>query len=114
MRLYEMLGKATSRSIIIINEIFSSTTLSDALTLGGHMMDALSSLGALSVVVTFLDELASHGEDTVSMMSTVKEEDPAQRTYKIIRKPPDGFAYAMYIAGKHGLTYEHLNRRLKR
>ena len=114
VRLHELLGKATGRSVIIINEIFSSTTLSDALSLGGHMMEAIAALDAPTVVVTFLDELASHGVDTVSMMSTVKEEDPAQRTYKIIRKPPDGLAYAMYIAGKHGLTYEQLNRRLKR
>lgn len=113
-RLHALLGKATSRSVIIVNEIFSSTTLSDALSLGGHMMDAISALDAPTVVVTFLDELASHGAGTVSMMSTVKEEDPAQRTYKIIRKPPDGLAYAMYIAGKHGLTYEQLSRRLKR
>ncbi len=114
VRLHELLSKATNRSVIIVNEIFSSTTLSDALSLGGHMMDALSALGAPALIVTFLDELASHGADTVSMMSTVKEEDPAQWTYKIIRKPPDGLAYAMYIARKHGLTYEQLSRRLKK
>lgn len=114
VRLHEMLSKATSRSIIIVNEIFGSTTLSDALSLGRHMMNSISALDAPTVVVTFLDELASQGEGTVSMMSTVKKDDPAQRTYKIIRKPPDGLAYAMYIAGKHGLTYEQLSRRLKR
>lgn len=114
VRLHELLSKATSKSVIIVNEIFSSTTLSDALSLGGHMMDAFTALGAPTMVVTFLDELASHGADTVSMMSTVKEDNPAERTYKIIRKPPDGLAYAMYIAGKHGLTYEQLGRRLKK
>lgn len=112
-RLYDLLREATIRSIIIVNEIFSSTTLSDALILGGHMMDSISALGAPAVVVTFLDELAFHGPDTVSMMSTVKETDPSQRTYKIIRKPADGLAYAAHIAGKHGLTYEQLSRRLK-
>ena len=112
VRLHGLLEKATSRSIIIVNEIFSSTTLSDALTLGGYMMDAISALGAPAVVVTFLDELASHGSDTVSMMSTVKEDDPTQRTYKIIRKPPDGLAYAMHIASKYRLTYKQLCRRL--
>jgi DNA mismatch repair ATPase MutS len=100
VRLHELLEKATSRSIIIVNEIFSSTTLSDALSLGGHMMDAFTALGAPTMVVTFLDELACHGPETVSMMSTVKEAEPAQRTYKIIKKPPDGLAYAMHIAGK--------------
>lgn len=114
VRLHAIFEKATGRSIIIVNEIFSSTTLSDALLLGRHMMDAVAALGAPAVIVTFLDELASHGAETVSMMSTVREEDPAQRTYKVIRKPPDGLAYAMYLAGKHGLTYEQLDRRLKK
>jgi len=114
VRLRELLDRATDKSIIVINEIFASTTLSDALCLGRHMMEAISALTAPTVIVTFLDELASHGPDTVSMMSTVKKEDPAQRTYKIVRKPPDGLAYALDIARKHGLTYEQLSRRLKK
>ena len=113
MRLHEILEKATAQSILIFNEIFSSTTLSDALALGGHMMDAILSLGAPAVIVTFLDELALYGPETVSMMSTVRKENPSERTFKIIRKPPDGLAYALYIAGKHGLTYEQLSRRIQ-
>ena len=114
VRLHSLLNNATSRSIIIINEIFTSTTLSDALALGKHMMDSLISLGAPTVLVTFLDELAEYSRQTVSMMSTVKEDDTTQRTFKIIRKPPDGLAYAIHIAGKHGLTYEQLRGRLIR
>lgn len=114
VRLHELLSKATSRSVIIVNEIFSSTTLSDALSLGRHMMDAILALDVPTVVVTFLDELATYGPKTISMMSTVKKDDPSERTYKIVRKPPDGLAYAVCIAGKHDLTYEQLSRRLKR
>jgi len=114
VRLRTVLDKATSKSIIIVNEIFASTTLDDALILGQRMMDAFSELGAPTLIVTFLDELASHGEEAVSMMSTVKEYDPTQRTFKIVRKPPDGLAYALHIAGKHKLTYEQLCERLRR
>ncbi len=114
VRLHDLLSKATARSIIIVNEIFSSTTLSDALSLGGHMMDAFAALGAPTMVVTFLDELAEHGPETVSMMSTVNEDDPAERTYRIVRKPPDGLAYALHIAKKHGLAYEQLSERIKK
>jgi DNA mismatch repair protein MutS len=110
LRLRELLDRATDGSIVVINEIFASTTLADALTLGRHMMDALVSRGAAAVVVTFLDELAQYGPETVSMMSTVREDDPACRTYKIVRKPPDGLAYAMHLARKHRLTYEQLSK----
>ncbi len=113
VRFHELLSKATNKSILIINEIFASTTLSDALSLGSHMMDAISELSAPTVIVTFLDELACFGVNTISMMSTVKEEDPTERTFRIVRKPPDGLAYAMSIAEKHGLTYEQLIRKLK-
>jgi DNA mismatch repair ATPase MutS len=89
-----------------VNEIFSSTTLSDALALGGHMMDAISALGAPAVVVTFLDELASHQRENGQHDEYGERGRPGPRTYKIIRKPPDGLAYAMYIAGNTGLTYE--------
>ena len=114
LRLRDLLERATSKSVIIINEIFSSTTLSDALVLGGHMMDAISALGAPTVVVTFLDELASYNPTTVSMVSTVNENDPTERTYKILRKPADGLAYAIHLASKYGLTYMQLCRRLSK
>ena len=112
-RLHRILGRATSKSVIVINEIFSSTTLSDALLLGGRMMDAIAEIGCPAVCVTFLSELAAHGEETVSMMSTVKEDDPTVRTFKIVRKPPDDLAYALHIASKYRLTYRQLTARLQ-
>jgi Mismatch repair ATPase (MutS family) len=112
LRLHAILGKATSRSIIILNEIFASTVTDDAVKLGLLMMDKIAETGAAAVVVTFLDELALHGPETVSMMSTVDSSDNGRRTFKICRKPPDGLAYAVQIAGQYGLTYSTLCRRL--
>ena len=112
VRLRALFDRATKKSVIIVNEIFSSTTLSDALTLGRHMLDKFAALGAVVVAVTFLDELATNGPETVSMMSTVREDNPLERTFKIIRKPPDGLAHAIHIAEKHGLTYKQLCGRL--
>ena len=111
-RLLEMTSKATNKSLIIINEIFSSTTLNDAIFLGDRMMKRLVDLKAPTVIVTFIDELALYSEAAVSMMSTVKDDDPMIRTYRIVRKPADGSAYAIHIASKHSLTYEKLFRRL--
>lgn len=114
VRADEIVRAATSRSLVILNETFASTTTSDARFLGTKLITAISRLGALCVYVTFVDELASLGEQVVSMMSTVVPGRPAERTYKVVRKPADGLAYALAIAEKHDVTYERLRERLQR
>ncbi len=113
VRVRDILRQATSNSIIIMNEIFTSTTLQDAIFLGEKIMQRVVDLDALCVWVTFVDDLACFGEQVVSMVSTVVPENPTLRTYKIVRRPADGLAYAMSIAEKHGLTYRRLRERVK-
>ncbi|MCL6437176.1 MAG: hypothetical protein K6T51_01085 [Rubrobacteraceae bacterium] len=114
VRLHEILREATGESLIVLNESFSSTTLEDAARIGTDLLGRIERLGALCVCVTFIDELATLGEETVSMVGTVDPEDPSVRTFRIVRKPPEGLAYALALARKYGLTYEDLKRRVKR
>jgi DNA mismatch repair protein MutS len=114
VRIRAVLDAATGDSVLVLNETFGSTTLSDARRVGSEVVRRIVALDVLCVFVTFVDELASVSEATVSMMSTVLPDDPATRTYKIVRKPADGLAYAMALAERHGLTRDQIAERIAR
>lgn len=113
IRFYEIFEEATSDSIFLINEIFTSTSLNDAIFLSKKILNKILDLDALCVCVTFIDELSTISEKTVSMVSKVDETNHDRRTFKIERQTADGLSYAISIAQKYDLTYDLIKDRMK-
>ncbi|NOY74693.1 MAG: DNA mismatch repair protein MutS [Kiritimatiellaeota bacterium] len=120
VRIHDLLKRTTSDSIVILNEIFNSTTLKDGVFLGWKILDEISGKDALCLFVTFLEELSRPMRDggalkgkIVSLVSVAHPENPAERTYKIVRKPADGRAYAKVMAEKHRLTHAGIKERIR-
>jgi DNA mismatch repair protein MutS len=112
VRIHEILAAATSRSVIVLNESFASTSLEDALYLGAEFLGRITGQDQLCLYVTFIDQLAALNPACVSMVAEIDPGNLADRTFRVVRKPADGLAYAAAIADKYGLTYQRLKERI--
>jgi len=112
VRIHSILDKCTPSSIVIINELFSSSALPDAVFLGKKVLERIIQLDCPCVYVTFLDELSTL-DKTVSVLSMVRPDNPEVCTFKIMRRPADGLAYAQSIANKYRLSYANIKERIR-
>ena len=108
----ETLAHATDRTLIILNESFSSTATADAQQIGARVLRKIMERKAVAVFVTFLDEL-SDLDGAVSMVAGVGA-DPTLRTFKVERKPADGRAHAVALAEQFELSYDAIVGRVTR
>ncbi|MBO4695795.1 MAG: hypothetical protein J5643_00780 [Lachnospiraceae bacterium] len=108
----ELLGNVTKHSLVIFNELFTSASTVDALSMMRDLLSRLIASGAVCFVVSHTFELAYDSDLYVSLVATVVQDGSFRRTYRLIRKPADGVAYANSIVGKYKLDYEHIRTRL--
>lgn len=113
VRLREILGAATPRSLVVLNEVFTSTSVADAVQLSRWTLDRLLASGCTCVRVTFLTELAAT-PGVVSHVSQVNPDDPTIRTFRVVRQPAGGPTWAETLAIAQGLDHDSLKRRLAR
>ena len=113
-RIHQILSKAKQGDLLILNEIFSSTSLSDAFFLSKEIMQKIIDDDLFCVWVTFIEELSEMNDKTVSMVCEIDHNDVKNRTFKIVRKKADGLAYANSIAKKYHLSFEQIIQRISR
>ncbi|SMD30817.1 MutS-related protein [Picrophilus oshimae] len=110
-RFKKIIDESTDKSVIIINEMLSSTTIMDGIEIGKKIIDLLIKRKCHSVYVTFIHEL-SELNGVKSYVAQVGN-DHIKRAYKIIQEKSNGMAYAHALAEKYGLSYEILIKRIK-
>ena len=106
------MAEATLNSILIMNESFSSTTLNDAIFLSKEVMRKIVALDLICVSVTFLDELATFSDSTVSMVSTVNPQIPLNERSKSSADLRMVWRTPLALAEKYQLTYESVKSRV--
>lgn len=113
-RLRQIMEQCTTNSLIIINELFATTTSHDAYTMGKLILDYLISLDCICLYVTHIYELTQISKKVVSIVAKVSSAKEAIRTYRIVRQPADGHAYANSIVEKYNLTFSQIKERIKK
>ncbi|MCI1290485.1 MAG: hypothetical protein LKG31_02735 [Lactobacillus sp.] len=108
-RLHQIYQQTDKDSIVLINEIFTSTTFDDALLLTKKMMTWLKQKGSLAFIVSFIDELSSL-PGVLSLVSQLKANH--ERSFKMVERSADGNADAVFLLSQYELTSKQIERRV--
>ncbi len=116
-RLGEIFEKVTDRSLVLLDESLSSTGSYEGAYIASEVLEGFSLAGCRCIFSTHLHDLAASVEKInseclprggVRIDNMVAEVCDGDRTFRIVRKMPDGKSYAKDIADKYGLSSEKI------
>ena len=120
-RLSDIFDQISSYSLVLLDESLSSTGSYEGSYIASEILCGFSLAGCRAVFSTHLHDLAAsiEGINTrcstlggVKLDSLVAEVKDGSRSFKIIRKTPDGKSYASDIAEKYGLSFDKINEKI--
>jgi len=112
--LKHIITNATSNSIIILNEVLSSTTIKDAIYIYQSIMKQIEKINCICVNVTFIDTIIKINDTSFSVVSQGTENFSPENAYMMKREEPKGIAHAIDIAKNYHLTYESIKKRVSK
>lgn len=117
-RFRELYQAATRKSLLLLNESFSTTSYEEGYYIARDVVRALKYLGVRTIYNTHMHKLAEeievlNREETAEDMaaSLVSQSREGNRSYRIVLAPPEGLSYARDIALKYGVTFEQLREK---
>lgn len=116
-RLREIFNAADGDSMVLLDESLSSTGAYEATYIAEEILTAFAALRCRGIFSTHLHDLAARAGEIdarsrknggVGVDTLVAGMEEGKRSFRILRKKPDGKSYAKDIADKYGLSFENL------
>ena len=114
VRFKEMFSRSTSRSLLLLNETFSTTSFEEGYYIAKDSVKALLTKAVRTIYNTHMHKL---GEEAVELSresrnagaaSLIMRTEDGVRSFKVALAQPEGSSYAKDIAEKYGVTYDML------
>ena len=118
-----MFDAVTEKSLILLDESLSSTGSYEGAYIASEVLRGFSLAGCRGIFSTHLHDLAASvpkiNEECkksggVRIDNMVAEVTDGERSFRIVRKTPDGKSYARDIAEKYGLSREKIMTKLEK
>lgn len=114
VRFKEIFSQSTSKSLLLLNETFSTTSFEEGYYIARDSVKALLSKSVRTIYNTHMHKLGedaeelSHESKDAGAASLVMRTDEGKRSFKVALAKPEGSSYARDIAEKYGVTYDML------
>ena len=114
VRFRNIFSQSTSKSLILLNETFSTTSFEEGYYIARDSVKAILAKGVRTIYNTHMHKL---GEDTGELThestgagaaSLIMMTEEGKRSFKVSLAKPEGSSYAKDIAEKYGVTYDML------
>ncbi len=114
-RFRELYALSTGKSLILLNETFSTTSFEEGYYIAADSVKAILNRDTRTIYNTHMHKLAKELDTTVNeegrpgkAVSLVAETKDGKNSFRVRIAPPEGKSFAREIAEKYGVTYDLL------
>ncbi len=114
VRFKEIFSLVTDKSLLLLNETFSTTSFEEGYYIARDSVKALLIKGVRTIYNTHMHKLGEDVEELTNessgtgAASLIMKNEESRRTFKVVLAKPEGSSFARDIAEKYGVTYDML------
>ncbi|SEF87848.1 MutS domain V [Eubacterium ruminantium] len=114
VRFKEMFSQATDKSLLLLNETFSTTSFEEGYYIAKDSVKAILTKSVRTIYNTHMHKLGEDAEtltresSKAGAASLIMQTEEGRRSFKVALAKPEGSSYAKDIAEKYGVTYDML------